>query len=224
MHEPLTIHDRLIGLPLFQGMSSSDLQDIVARVRFNFRRYTKNTTVINGGDRCDGLLFLLDGDAEMLSSPAGNTYRLTEYLLPPEIIEPERIFGLQQHYSHTYRTLSTCNFLHIGKDDTLLLSSEFMVFRLNLLNIISTQSQRYQKELWRQHPENNKERVIRFLTNHCTKQTGRKIFHIKMRQLASETGLTRNEVSKELNALETQGKLRLQRGIITIHKIESLRQ
>lgn len=222
MPTALTIYDKLIELPLFQGMSGSDFQDIVARIRFDFRRYSRNTTVANSGDRCDGLLFLLDGELEMVSTSADRSYRVTEFIIMPGVLEPERAFGLQQRYLHTYRTHSICNFLHIGKDDTLLLSSEFMVFRLNLLNIISTQSQRFQKELWRHHPENDREKILRFLSTHCTKQTGKKIFHIKMRQLAAETGLTRNEVSKVLNELESTGKIQLQRGIINVPKMETL--
>lgn len=223
MPEALTIYDKLIGLPLFQGMSSSDLQDIVSRVRFGFRRYSKNTTIISGSDKCDGLLFLLDGETDMVSVSADHSYRVTEDFVAPGIIEPERVFGLQQHYMRTYRTRTICHLLHIGKDDVVLLSSEFMVFRLNLLNIISTQSQRYQKELWRHHPENIQERIQRFFFLHSATQTGKKVFHIKMRQLAAETGLTRNEVSAALNAFESSGKLVLQRGIITIPKIEHLR-
>ena len=223
MPETLTIYARLIGLPLFQGMSSSDLQDIVSRVRFGFRRYSKNTTIVSGSDKCDGLLFLLDGETDMISVSADHSYRVTEDLAAPGIIEPERVFGLQQHYMRTYRTRTICHLLHIGKDDVILLSSEFMVFRLNLLNIISTQSQRHQKELWRHHPENALERIQRFLSLHTATQTGKKTFHIKMRQLAAETGLTRNEVSAALNALQSAGKIILQRGIITISKMEHLR-
>lgn len=218
----LTIYDKLRELPLFQGMSGSDFQDIVARVRFGFRRYSRNTIVANSGDRCDGLLFLLDGEVEMISTSANRSYRVTEFIMTLEVLEPERAFGLQQHYLRTYRARSICHVLHIGKDDTLLLSSEFMVFRLNILNIISTQSQRFQKELWRHYPANDNERVMRFLYAHCTRKTGKKIFHIKMRQLAAETGMTRNEVSKALNDLESAGKLLLQRGIINIPKMEAI--
>ena len=222
MPAALTIYDKLRELPLFQGMSGSDFQDIVTRVRLGFRRYSRNTTIADSGDSCDGLLFLMDGEAEMVSTSADHSYRVTETITAPCVIEPERTFGLHQRYLRTYRTRSTSHLLHIGKDDTLLLSSEFMVFRLNLLNIISTQSQRLQKELWRRHPENDCEKVIRFLATHCTKPTGKKTFHIKMRQLAAETGLTRNEVSKTLNELEQAGKILLQRGIINVPQMENL--
>ncbi|MCM1078014.1 MAG: helix-turn-helix domain-containing protein [Bacteroidales bacterium] len=224
MPETLTIYDTLLRLPLFQGMSSSDLQEIVSRIRFGFRRHSRNTTVISEGTPCEGLLFLLDGETEIISTAADRSYNVTEELPAPCVIEPERVFGLRQHYLRTYRTRSTAHFLHIRKDDTMLLTSEFMVFRLNLLNVLSAQSQKFLHEQWRSHAGDDSERIRRFLVSRCAIPSGRKLFRIKMRQLAAETGLTRNEVSLVLNTLENEGKLTLRRGIIDVPDIKILQQ
>ena len=218
----MQLYDKLLGLPLFQGMSSSDLQDIVTRVKFGFLRYNKNQVIISREQPCKGLMFLLDGIVDMQTIADDGSYTVTEQLNMPTIIEPERIFGLHQRYTRQYKARTQCHLISVRKDDVMLLSSEFMVFRLNLLNIISTQSQRFSQQLWQKHPSTTEERIILFLRQHCNNNMGSKIFHIKMQQLADEINESRLDVSIALNALDAKQKIRLQRGIITIPEIENL--
>lgn len=218
----MQLYDKLLGLPLFQGMSSSDLQGVVANARIGFLKYGRNQVVISEGQACQRLLFLLDGEMEMTATSADHSFSVTEQLPTPSLIEPERVFGLTQHYSRTYTTRSQCHLLSIGKDDVIRLTSEYMVFRLNLMNILSTQSQRLQRFAWQHHSVNVESRVVRFLRQHCALASGRKVFHITMQQLADETNDARLDVSTVLNKMNDEGKIILQRGIITIPKMEVL--
>ena len=219
----MQLYDKLLGLPLFQGMSSSDLQEVVTRVKIGFLKYRRNETIIKAGDKCQRLLFLLDGQMDMTTTAANHSFTVTEQLTAPSLIEPERVFGLTQHYARTYTTRSLCHMLSIGKDDVIHLTSEFMVFRLNLINILSTQSQRHQRNLWLHSPENIHDRVVRFLRDHCATPSGQKVFHIKMQQLAHEINASRLEVSNVLNALDSKNIITLQRGMITINNLIDLK-
>lgn len=218
----MQLYDKLLGLPLFQGMSSSDLQEVIANAKIGFMKYVRNQTIITEGQACQRLLFLLDGNMEMTATSADHSFCVTEQLPAPSLIEPERVFGMTQHYSRSYTTRSMCHLLSIGKDDVIWLTSKYMVFRLNLMNILSTQSQRQQRYLWQYNPSNVEGRVVRFLRQHCALPSGEKVFHIKMQQLANEINDSRLEVSEVLNRLDADGRIRLQRGIITIPKLESL--
>lgn len=218
----MQLYDTLLGLPLFQGFSSSDLQDVVTRVKMGFLKYKRNQIVVEAGQPCQRLLFLLDGDMDMQSTSADHSFLVTEQMPAPSLIEPERIFGLTQRYSHTYTTRSQCHLLAIGKDDVILLTSEYMIFRINLMNILSTQSQRQQRFLWQHHPDTVKGRVVRFLRQHSALPSGRKVFHIKMQQLADEINDQRIEVSEVLNQMDAEGRIILQRGIITIPNLATL--
>lgn len=218
----MQIYDKLLGLPLFQGMSSSDLQDVVTRVKFGFNKYSRNTVVVDEGDPCTGILFLLDGDVEMTTTSADHSFSITEFPVLPHAIEPERVFGLQQRYSQKYITKTQCNAMIVGKDDIVSLASEFMVFRLNLLNILSTNSQRLSRQIWKHTPAHTESRIVEFLRAHSSIPSGKKIVHTKMQQLAYELNESRIDVSVALNKLHDEGKIVLQRGIITVPKLEIL--
>lgn len=218
----MQLYDTLLGLPLFQGFSSSDLQDVVTRVKIGFLRYKRNQTVVEAGQPCQRLLFLLDGDVDMVTTSADHSFRVTEQLPSPSLIEPERVFGLTQRYSRTYTTRSLCHLLSIGKDDIIQLTSDHMIFRINLMNILSTQSQRQQRFLWQHHPDTVEGRVVRFFRQHSALPSGRKVFHIKMQQLADEINDQRIEVSEVLNQMDAEGRIVLQRGIVTIPNLATL--
>lgn len=218
----MQLYDKLLGLPLFQGMSSSDLQDVVGNYRIGFLKYKRGETIIEAGDQCRRLLFLLDGDMDMTATSANHSFSVTEQLPAPSIIEPERLFGMNQYYSRTYVTRSQCHLLSISKEDVISMSSQYMVFRLNVMNILSTQSQRQQRFIWQHHSDTVEGRVVRFLRQHCALPSGRKVFHIKMQHLANEINDSRLEVSEVLNRMNDDGRIILQRGIITIPKGSAL--
>ena len=218
----MQLYDKLLGIPLFQGLSSSDLQSIVSSVKFGFYRHKRGQTIIEESQPCQGLVFVLDGDVDMITVSADHSFSVTEVPLLPHAIEPERVFGLNQHYARSYVARSQCHCLAIGKDDVMRLATDYVVFRINLLNTISTLSQRLSRQIWACHGSDNRSRVVRFLKEHCVIPSGRKVLHIKMQQLADEINIARLDVSNVLNALDAEGKIILQRGIITIPKLENL--
>lgn len=203
-------------------MSSSDLQDVVTRVKFGFNKYSRNTVIVDDGDACKGIIFVLDGDVEMITTSADHSFTVTEFPVLPYAIEPERVFGLQQRYSRKYIAKTQCNALTVGKADIVLLASEFMVFRLNLLNILSTSSQRLSRQIWKHTPADTQSRIVEFLRAHSSIPSGKKVVHTKMQQLADELNESRIDVSIALNKMHDEGKIVLQRGIITVPKLEML--
>ena len=77
-----------------------------------------------------------------------------------------------------------------------------MTFRLNLMNIIATQSQRYSRRLWHQMNENIEKRIVRFVKDRCIYPAGQKQLRTKMTVLARELGCSRLEISEALHRLE----------------------
>ena len=102
------------------------------------------------------------------------------------------------------------------------LSEEFLVFRLNLLNMFATQSQKLLRQPWRHRVESLSERIVRFLTLRCVYPAGPKTFYILMTQLADELGDSRLDVSRALNQLQRDGLLELRRGRIIVPQMELL--
>lgn len=104
----------------------------------------------------------------------------------------------------------------------MLLLETQLVFRLNMLNLLATESQRLHHNQWRQAPRNLRERITRFFFSRCLYPAGPKTFNILMRQLADELNDSRLDISVALNEMQADGLLTLHRGRIEISSLERL--
>ena len=106
------------------------------------------------------------------------------------------------------------NFLLLDKEEVVRLSEDFLVFRLNLMNLVATQTQKQLLQLWRRVPASLHERICRFFIQRCVYPAGPKVFNILMERLAEELNDSRLNVSKAL--------IELHRGRVVIHQLERL--
>ena len=207
------LYDKLLQFPLFQGMSHSELMEVVAHTRIGFHKYPAEKTLWTAGSRCEQLVFLINGPRPC---------RVVEHLSAPYVLEPERLYGVEQHYKHTYSTLTDTNILTIDKAEVRLLMETQLVFRLNYVNLLATTCQRYDNRTRQSAPKDLRERLIRYFFSQCQYPAGPKTFHILMRQLAEMIDARVRDISQTLNQMQTENLLSLHRGRIVIPLIERL--
>ena len=218
----LQIYEKLLLFPLFQGMSRDDLELVAGHTRFGFSKTDAGTVVVAEGDDCLQMFFLINGTLRVETTANDRGYTVVEQLEAPVILQPEVVFGYTQRYTHTYIAMTDANFIIVGKDEVLRLSEDFLVFRLNLLNMFATQTQKTSRLLWQHVPDSLEKRIVRFFVQHCLYPAGPKVFHILMNRLADELNDSRLNVSRALNALQLQGKIVLRRGRVEIPLMERL--
>lgn len=218
----MTIYERIQTLPLFQGISQDDLTAIAGTTKFDFQRVEAGHDLVQAGDACTFLSFLLSGSLRVTTSSDDSGYTIIEELNAPTLLQPECIFGLHQRFTHTFTTSSQCNCLVLQKPDVVRIAEANDVFRINLLNIISTQSQRLSRTLWHTQPESLEKRIVQFVGSRCMRPSGEKTILIKMTRLAHELNDSRIDISRALNNLQAQGFLHLSRGRIEIPALEQL--
>jgi hypothetical protein len=112
--------------------------------------------------------------------------------------------------------------LRLERSEVVRLSEEFLIFRINLLNLLSTHTQKLLHQPWRRYPETLEDRIVRFMAQRCIHPAGPKTLHILMTQLAAEVGDSRLDVSRALNRLQDAGLLTLHRGRIEVPQMERL--
>ena len=218
----LQLYDHLLQFPLFQGMSRDNLAKVAGHTKFGFMKYGAGQTVVKDEEPCIQLYFLLSGSVQVETRADDRSYRVVEQLSAPYMLQPEAIFGYHQRFTHTFTAISETSFITIDKEEVMRLSEEFLVFRLNLLNIFATQTQKMLRQPWRRRPDTLGDRIVRFLLNHCIYPAGPKVFYILMTQLADEIGDSRLDISRALNQLQHEGLLHLHRGRIEVPQMESL--
>ena len=216
------LHERLLELPLYQGMSRNDIKQVVTSTRFKHISYAEGKVIVSEGDICDRLLFLIDGIIDATGRADDNGYSITERLYAPGILQPERIFGLTQRFTRTFMAAGNCRFISLDKIDALALADSYEIFRLNLLNIVCTKSQRLTRYPWRIQPKDIRSKIVRFIEARSLRPAGEKTMTITMERLGLELGESRLNVSRELNAMDNEGAISLRRGRIHIAALERL--
>lgn len=222
MINELKIYDKLLQFSLFQGMSHSELMEVVAHTKMEFTKRGEGQILVREDDPCTHIHLLVSGalEAETMSDDRG--YSVVEQLSAPYILQPERIFGIRQRYTSTFRSLSPCHFISIDKQEVALLLETQLVFRINLLNLIAATSQKYSRRLWQSMAADLRTRLVRFFMDHTLYPAGPKTYRILMTRLAAELNYSRLDVSRELHKLQDEQLLVMRRGYIEIPMLEKL--
>lgn len=219
----MKLYDSLQSSPLFQGLTSDNLLQIIGQTKFTFRKIAAGDIIKKEGDPCRRLALVTNGQAKSIAHADDHGYSIEENVAAPYMLQPECVFGLQLHYTRTFIATTTCDTVEIDKNDLMRISDEFIIFRMNLINYISALSQKTTRKLWHPTPADARNRIVYFIKQHCSTPTGPKTMRIKMTRLAQETGLGRRAVSETLNTMQDENLLTFSRGIIEIPHIEALK-
>ena len=216
------MYDTLLSLPLFQGMSQTDFNSLLQKIRLDFIRYEDENVIIEKGNRCGSLAFLINGTVESSRSGMDGNFTFSELIEAPFLIEPYSMFGRAGSYQRTYTAIGSCSFLMVDKQYIYTELGKYKICRVNLLNILSGRVQQLDSHIWSLDGMSLRERIIRFIKGLSDIQSGQKRLAIKMNDLAMLMDATRLNVSRELNALEKDGLISLRRKEIFIPALENL--
>ena len=212
----------LLQLPLFLGMGRSELADIEQDVQIGDTHARRGTILASENEACTALVLVARGTVMASTRSDDHSYQIDETLQAPLLIQPEHIFGIKQRYTSTFYAQTYCEVIRLEKPMVLRLMELSMTFRLNLMNIIATQSQRNSRRVWHQMSEDIEKRIIRFIKDRCIYPAGQKQLRTKMTVLARELGCSRLEVSEALHRLEGKQLLIVRRTIIEIPMLQLL--
>lgn len=216
-----SMYDTLLQLPLFQGLCKDDFTNIIEKVKFHFRNLKGNDIVVKQGDICNQLIFLLEGSLLSQTIDEEHNFWLSETLNMPFVIEPYSLFGMYPCYNATYQVQGEAKLLIIDKPYILSELSNYEIFRLNYLNILSNRVQVANQKVWNTHIGNIKEKLANFVLLRCIRSDGEKKIHIGMEDLAKLINETRINVSKLLNELQNKQIIQLKRKEIYIPNMDS---
>lgn len=222
MRMEFTMYDKLLQLPLFQGLGKNEFTQIIEKVKFHFHKLTPGAILVREEEACDKLIFILDGEVQSEAYDSGQKYMLQETFKAPYIIEPYSLFGMRPYYNATYSAVTEANVLTIGKNFLLENLSQYDIFMLNYLNILSSRAQTLKRKLWDMRIGNTYEKIMYFLQTRCNNPKGPKTLYVRMEDFAELLTDTRINISIALNDMQDQGVLKLNRKKISINDLEEL--
>ncbi len=218
----MEIYDRLLQFTLFQGMSRADLMEVVTHTKMGFHKISSGKKIVKEGDNCNQFWMMTNGSVRLETVSDDHSCSVVETINAPYTLQPERLFGINQRYTTNIKTLASCNFITLDKEEVLLLLESQLVFRLNLINLMATDTQRISHRAWRSAPKSLRERIVRFFFDRCLYPAGPKTFNILMQTIAQELNDSRLDISRALNEMQDDGLLTLHRGRIEIPLLERL--
>ena len=193
--------DTLLELPLFQGLSRDDLTRILESTHLGFDTLRIGTTFIRQDDSCKGLTFIIEGRVCQNTFSADRTWSVDEQLDARRLIGLDVLYGSTRTHRHTYTTLSPTRLLRMDKRTAGALIGYFEVFRLNVLNHLTTQAIRQTQSRWLPAPATLGGRIVAFMRQYVERPAGRKIFHISQQQLGAYLGEEYHQVGRALTKM-----------------------
>ncbi len=216
--------DILNDLPLFQGIGKRELAQFATSIPHRLVQYGEGKPLAEQDHPCKELILVYRGTMRMYTHSDNNRFIFHERLQSPVVLQPEALYGIMPYYTHTFMAQTEARAIVIPKEGVTLLYSNFEVFRLNIINLLSTQIYRQTRWLWHNLSGNTEKRIINFIHMHSTYPAGEKTLEISMEDLGQQINEPRMNVSYALNALQQKGLILLKRRKIIIPALEKLLQ
>ncbi len=88
-----SMYEILMSLPLLKGASHEKISEIAGMAKFHFLKYADGETIINAGEPCTHIKFIINGSARIEISNSDARFRTLSTLTGPEVIAPDFLFG-----------------------------------------------------------------------------------------------------------------------------------
>lgn len=228
-------YTQLTSIPLFTGISGEDLAIIMDRVELLDVELQPGETFVREGDICHCMAIVKDGKiARTQTRHAGVfvnsrkqecpiSYQVTETLMPPVILEPEVLFGLDLRHKNTWTASTTCHLTLISKEDIRQTLMYVPIWRINFINLLCTDLQRSISERQSRVTPDHKRLVTEFLLKHCSHRGDTLSLDITIEQLGYCLGVNRRTLAGLLDDLQEQGLIEKHKQKFLVPSIEALR-
>ncbi len=129
-------------LPLFQGVSTDKITALVEKLPFHFLKYRNGEQVLACGDPCTHIKFIVSGKVRIELPFTSLRVSLLQTLASPHVLAAEYLFGRETSYPFTATADGQCGILQLRKADYIRMVNSDKVFLFNILNYLSSGSQR----------------------------------------------------------------------------------
>ena len=137
-----SMYQQLMQLPLFQGVSTEKITELVEKLPFHFLKYRSGEQIVAAGDPCTHIRFIVSGKVRLETSLSRLKVSLEQILATPNVLAPDYLFGRDTTYPFSAFAEGGCGILQLLKGDYIKMINTDKVFLFNILNFLSSGSQR----------------------------------------------------------------------------------
>ena len=135
-------YQQLMQLPLFQGISPEKITALVEKLPFHFLKFNNGEQIVAAGAPCTHVKFVVSGCVRLTTPFSTLRIALHQSLMSPHVLAPDCLFGLENCYPYSAVSVGVSGILQLRKSDYIKMVGSDKVFLFNILNYLSTGSQR----------------------------------------------------------------------------------
>lgn len=143
----MSMYDVLKQLPIFQGISTEELTDIIEKVPFHFMHFDSGQTILSRGDECRHITFILSGKVRMETPTFGGRVRIVQEFESPHTMQFYNLFGAEIHLHDTLIAIDNVGVMQLDKHSFLRVLQQNKISLINVLNMLSTNAQKQHKAM-----------------------------------------------------------------------------
>lgn len=200
-----SMYEILVSLPLLRGVNADRLHQVVASTKFHFLKYLQGETVVEAGDPCTHIKFLINGSVRSTVVNSSGRFKVSQTVSAPEVIAPDNLFGRHNRYPSHIVAMNDVGIMQIEKNEyvSLLMSDQIILF--NYVNIIATNAQKGVDGILALSTGSLEERIAFWILT-LTRPSGTDIvLSCRQRDLYSMFGVPRSLFFATLDSLKNRG-------------------
>ena len=216
------MYQQLMQLPLFQGVSTEKITALVEKLPFHFLKFRNGEQVFAAGDACTHIKFIVSGQVRLEMPFANLRVTMCQTITNPHVLAAEFLFGRDTVYPYTAISDGACGILQLRKSDYIQMVNADKVFLFNILNYLSSGSQRSLSYPLSVKDGSVNERLAMLVDMLAVSGATDICFRYRQRDLCLLLGTQRTTLMSTLDKLSEQGILDFDSNEITILDLEGL--
>lgn len=218
-----SMYEILMGLPLFQGVSHNRISELIEKIKFHFLKYLNNDKILDSGDPCCSLKFLISGSVRLETKNLNKRLKVSQTISAPNVIGAEYLFGRTTNLPYSVSAAPDAGILQIEKADYLTILKSDIVFLFNMLNYLSAHSQKPTEATLSLTSGSVAERFAFWVTSLTYRNSKDIVIEGKQKDFYTMLGVQRSAFINTLEDLKNRGYLDFTTNTITIANQEVLR-
>lgn len=214
--------DTLLDLPLFQGLGQTDLTRIIESTHLDFSTLQQGQELVRQDALCTGVVLVIEGRLRQHTQSADRTWSVEEEAGRRSLIGLDVLYGGTRTHRSTYTAMGPTRVVFVDKRTVGALTAYFEVFRLNVLNNLTTQAMRRAALAWQPAPTTLEGHIIAFMRAHVSHPAGPKLFRISQQQLGRYLGQDYRFIAKALRRMEATQLIKKEYKAISTPAFETL--
>lgn len=206
-----------------KNFSSDEIKKLFKKIPHFITNYSKNEVVAVEDSSCSKIGIVLSGSIEIQKLYVSGKIITLGKLIEGNIFGEVVIFSNKNTYPATVISSDNSSILFISKESTLKLCSISPIFLSNFMTLLSDKILFLNKKIKNMSYQTLRQKIVSYIIREYKIQKNLKIkLNITKKELASQLGIPRPSLSRELINMKNDNLIDMNKNIITIKNINSL--